>query len=53
MLFHTTDKLEIMASGVVKSSMLHDEAIKVWTSPPSATHVWAYMAVVNGEPFGT
>ena len=30
--------------------MLHDEAIRVRTSPPSATHIRAYMAEVNGEP---
>ena len=33
--------------------MLCDKAIKVRTSPPSATHGRAYMAVVNGEPSGT
>ena len=51
-LFHTMDKLQIMAHGVVKASMLPEEAIRVRTSPPSATHVQAYMAVVNGEPSG-
>ena len=50
MLFHTTDELQVMAHGFMKASMLHDEAIRVRTSPPSATHVRAYMAVVNGEP---
>ena len=53
MLFHTADKLQIMACGVVKASTLHDEAIRVRTSPPSATHMRAYMAVVGGEPSGT
>ena len=52
MLFHTTDELQIVACGVVKAWMLHEEAIIVRTSPPSAAHVRAYMAVVNGEPFG-
>ena len=52
-LFHTADKLQIVACGVMKASTLHDEAIKVRTSPPSAAHVRAYMAVVNGEPSGT
>ena len=31
---------------------MHDWAIKVRTSPPSATHVRAYMTVVDGEPSG-
>ena len=52
MLFHTTDELQVMMHGVVKAMMLHDEAIRVRTSPPSATHVRAYMAAVNGEPSG-
>ena len=51
-IFHTTDKLQVTACGVVKASMLHEEAIRVRTSP-SATHVRAYMVVVNGEPSGT
>ena len=50
MLFHTTDQLQIMAWGVVKATTLHNEAISVRTSPPSATHVWDYMAAVTGEP---
>ena len=53
MLFHTADKLQVTACGVVKASSLHKEAIRVWTSPPSATHVRTYMAVVNGEPSST
>ena len=53
MLFHTTDELQIMACWVMKALMLHDEAIIVRTSPPSAAHTRAYMAVVNGEPCGT
>ena len=52
-LFHTMDELHIAACGVVKASMLHEEAIRVRTSPPSATQVRAYMAVVNEEPSGT
>ena len=52
-LFHTMDELQVMAWGVMKASMLHDEVIRVRTSPPSATHVRAYMAVVNGEPSAT
>ena len=37
---------------VVKAMTLCDEAIRVRTSPLSATHVRPYMAVVNGEPSG-
>ena len=50
MLFHTMEELHIAACGVVKAMMLHNESIRVRTSPPSATHVRAYMAEVNGEP---
>ena len=50
MLFHTTDELQIMMCGVLKASMLHDETIRVRTSPTSATHVKAYLAAVGGEP---
>ena len=41
-----------MVHGVIKVTTLHEESIKVRTSP-SATHVRAYMVVVNGEPSGT
>ena len=50
MLFHTLDKLQVMMHGIVKASMLHDKAIRIRASPPSTTHVRAYMAVVNGDP---
>ena len=53
MLFHTTDELQIKTCVVTKASMLHDEAIRVRTSPPSATHVRVYMAAVGGEPSST
>ena len=49
MLFHTMDELQVMACGVMKATMLHKEAIRVRTSPPSAIHVRAYIAAVNGE----
>ena len=32
---------------------LHEEAIKIRTSPPSTTHVRAYVLVVDGEPSGS
>ena len=53
MQFHMTDKLQVIVCGVMKALMLCDEAIRVRTSPLSATHVRAYMAAVNGEPSGT
>ena len=40
------------ACGVIKAITLHEEAIRVRTSPPSATHVRAYIAVVYGELSG-
>ena len=52
MLFHTMDELQVVVHGVVKAMMLHDESIRVRTSPPSATHVRAYIVAVNGEPSG-
>ena len=52
-LFHTTVGLPMTTHGVMKASMLHDEAIRIRTSPSSATHVRAYIAVVGGEPSGT
>ena len=49
MLFHTADELQIAVHGVVKTLMLHDEAIRIRTFPPSATHVRAYMVAVDGN----
>ena len=53
MLFHTMDELQITAHGFMKTLMLCSEAIKVRTSPPSATHMRVYMAAVNWGPSGT
>ena len=53
MLFHSIDKTLVTAHGVIKAMTLCKEAIKVRTSPPSATHVRAYMAIMDGEPSGT
>ena len=52
MLFHTMDELQTVAHGVIKALTLHEEAIRVRTSLPSATHMRAYMATVTGEPSG-
>ena len=51
MLFHFADDMLVMAQEVIKATTLHEEAIKIRTSP-SATHVRAYMVIVNGEPSG-
>ena len=53
MLFHSVDDMLVTAWGVIKAMTLHEEAIKVRTSPPSAAHVRVYMAVVDGEPSGS
>ena len=53
MLFHFADEILIAACGVIKAMTLCKESITVRTSPPSATHVRAYMAVMEGEPSGT
>ena len=52
MLFHTTDELQIVTCGIMKALTLHDKAIRVRTSLPSAAHVRAYMAVVDGKSSG-
>ena len=52
-LFHTVDELQVTMLGVIKASMLHEDAMRVRTSPPSSPHVRAYIAVVTGEPSGT
>ena len=52
MLFHSADKMQVVACGVIKVMTLCKEPIKVRTSPPSATHVRAYMLVIDGELSG-
>ena len=53
MLFYTADELQVMMHRVVSALTLHEDVIRVRTSPPSATHVRAYMAVVTRELSGT
>ena len=50
MLFHMADELQTVACRVIKASTLHEEAIRVRTSLPSATHMRVCMASVTGEP---
>ena len=53
MFFHSMDEMLVAAHGVIKAMTLCEESIKLRMSPPSATHVRAYMVVMNGEPSGT
>ena len=53
MLFQSADKVQLAIHGAIKVTTLHEEAIAIWASPPSATHVRAYLAIRNGEPLGT
>ena len=52
MLFHSEDEMQVVAYGDIKAVTLHEEPIKVRTSPPSATHVRAYIVVIDEEPSG-
>ena len=52
MLFYSADEMLVMACGVIKVTTLHEESIKLRTSPPHATHVRAYMVIMEGEPSG-
>ena len=51
-LFHSTDEMLVTACGVIKAMALYEEPIRLRMSPPSATHVRAFMAARNGEPLG-
>ena len=53
MLFHSMDEMLATACGVIKAIAFHEEPIRLRRSPPSATHVWAFMAARHGEPLGT
>ena len=52
MLFHSMDKMQVVAHGVIKAMTLHEEPIMFRASPPPASHVRAYMVVIDGEPSG-
>ena len=52
MLFHSTDEMLVAAHGVIKAMTLHEESIKLRMPPPSATHVRAYIMVMEGKPSG-
>ena len=49
-LFQLADDMQCATCGAIKVMVLHEEAIVIRASPPSAAHVRAYMAVVGGEP---
>ena len=52
-LFHSADKMLVMAHGVIKGYTLPEEPIWLHTSPPLPPHVRAYVVVRDGEPSGT
>ena len=52
-LSHSMDEMLVMAHGVIKAMVLHKEPIRLRTSPPSASHVRAFIVVRDGDPSGT
>ena len=50
MLFQLANNMQCATHGAIKVMVLHEEAIAVRISPPSTTHMRAYMATVCGEP---
>ena len=53
MLFQSVDDMKHTTCRAIKATVLHEEAIVIRVSPPSTTHMRAYMAVVGGEPSRT
>ena len=52
-LFHSVDEMLVMVCGVIKVMVLCEEPIRLDMTPPSTTHVIAYMMVRGGEPSST
>ena len=52
-LFHSKGEMLVTAHGVIKATALCNEPIWLCTSPPSITHVRAYVVVSDGKPSGT
>ena len=52
-LFPLADDMQCSKCGAIKVTVLHEETIAVRVSPPLASHVRPYMAVVGGEPSRT
>ena len=52
-LFCSGDEMLVMACRVIKATVLHKELIRLCTSPPSTTHLRAYIAVRDRQPPGT
>ena len=46
------DEMLVRAYGVIKVMTLHEESIRLRMSSPTATHVRAYIAVMDGESSG-
>ena len=51
-LFHSADEMLVVACGVIKAMALCEEPIRFRMSPPSATHVRAFIVVRDAEPSG-
>ena len=52
-LFQSADKTQHITCGAIKVMVLCEKTIAIRASPPSMTHMRAYMAVVSGEPSRT
>ena len=52
-LFQLADDMQCTTCRAIKATVLCEEAIAIRVSPPSATHVRVYMAMVGGEPSRT
>ena len=52
-LFQSSDKMLLAACRVTKAMAWHKEPIRLHTSPPSTTHLRAYIAGRDGWPSGT
>ena len=52
-LFCSVDEMLVKACGVIKAMVLCEKPIWLHMSPPSTTHVRAYVVVRDGEPSGT
>ena len=51
--FCSSDKMLATVCRATKAMVLHEEPIRLCTSPPSTTHLRAYIAVRDGQPSGT
>ena len=52
-LFQSSDEMLAMVCRVTKAMAWHEEPIRLHSSPPSTTHLWAYIAGRDGCPSST